>query len=120
MSSPKIGTLSKDDFEFDTEFHSVSEKYFVFSVVWTIMSVVDKKGRVLLDHYLRDLESIFPSNNTFYDYYINPKKQDFELWENIVPNWILHQSSDFEQIFVPTIDTTRTMYIQIILFMITT
>lgn len=64
-----------------------------------------------LENYLRDLESIFPSNNTFYDYYINPKKQDFELWENIVPNCIPHQSSDFEQIFVPTIDTTRTMYI---------
>ena len=103
--------LRREEYESNQNYYQMLEKTFAFCIVWSIMSAVDEKGRILLDHFIRGIENIFPSNHTVYDYFVDPKKQDFELWGNKVSNWIPQQALSFQQIFVPTVDTTRTMYI---------
>lgn len=34
----------------------VSEKFFVFSMVWSVMAAADESGRAKLDTFLRDVE----------------------------------------------------------------
>jgi len=75
------------------------------------MSAVDERGRILMDQYFREIESIFPPNHSVYDYYLDGQKRDFELWERKVTSLQPTYDLGFQQIFVPTIDTTRTMFI---------
>jgi len=50
------------------------EKWFAFSLIWTIGATVNEDGRNLFDSQMRDIESMFPNNLTVYDYYVNAEK----------------------------------------------
>ena len=104
----KLGSIHYDSMQ---ESHQTSEKWFVFCLVWSVMSAVDGKGRIMLDNYFRDIESIFPPHDTIYDFYVDAKLNDFVRWERKIPKWIPQQDVCFHQIFVPTINTTRTIHI---------
>jgi hypothetical protein len=47
----------------------VSEKWFLFCLIWSVMAAVDEKGRKMLDQLLRDIEAQFPPTLTVYDYW---------------------------------------------------
>ena len=89
------------------------EKLFVFSVIWSVGATVEEDSRKRIDDILRDIESIFPHQNTVYEHYINFEKRDWGAWEErLSANWRPQEKDlEFHQISVPTIDTTRNKYI---------
>lgn len=46
-----------------------------------------------------------------YDYYVDPKKLDWELWEPKVPPFRYLKTMPFHKMIVPTVDTVRNLYI---------
>jgi len=88
----------------------IAEKWFVFAMIWSIMAAVDETGRKKLDICLRDLEAQFPPTHTVYDYYCDPKKGDFELWENTLLSWRPRKGDPFFRMIVPTSDSARNSF----------
>mmetsp|Transcript_6953 Transcript_6953/g.8584 ORF Transcript_6953/g.8584 Transcript_6953/m.8584 type:complete len:2263 (-) Transcript_6953:99-6887(-) len=94
------------------DFCKIAEKKFIFCVVWTIMAGVDEKGRASLNLFLRDIDSIFPPMQTVYDYYLDPQKSEFELWDTkTTATWIPPKMASFHQFIVPTSDSIRNSFI---------
>lgn len=56
------------------------EKWFIFCFIWAFGGSLDESGRKVFDLVFRDIESIFPGNNTIYDYYINADKNEWQSW----------------------------------------
>lgn len=44
-----------------------------------------------------------------YDYFVDPKKLDWELWEPKVPPFRYLKTMPFHKMIVPTVDTVRQM-----------
>jgi len=91
--------------------YALAEKWFVFCCIWSIMAAVDDEGRKSLDVFLRDIEAQFPPSHKVYEYYVDPKKNDWELWESRVPNWRPLRGQDFHSMIVPTVDTVRNAFV---------
>lgn len=89
----------------------LSEKWFVFCLIWSVMAAVDEKGRRLLDIFLRDIEPQFPPTLTVYDYYLDAKKSEWEMWDTRVPAWRPLPSMAFHKMIVPTTDTVRNAFV---------
>ena len=49
------------------------EKWFCFSIVWSLLAAADRPSRKRLDYLMRDIDSTFPAANTIYDYWVDPK-----------------------------------------------
>ena len=47
------------------------EKWMAFCLIWSFGATLDENGRKTFDGIFRDIESMFPSNFTVFDYYIN-------------------------------------------------
>ena len=103
--------VQKVEGEQPAKYQQICEKWFVFSMIWTVMAAADEGSRVLLDQCLREIEAQFPPMQTVYDYFIDTKKQDFELWESKLTNWRPRKGAEFSQFIVPTIDTIRNSYV---------
>ena len=110
LCTPANG-VEKVEGEPPAKYQQLCEKWFVFSMIWTVMAAVDEGGRILLDQCLRDIEAQFPPMQSVYDYFVDPKKSDFELWETKLPNWRPRKGQSFAKMIVPTIDTIRNSYI---------
>jgi len=83
------------------------EKWFVFSIIWSLGATVEETSRKEIDLILRDIESMFPHAHTVYDHYINTEKRDWAPWDDkLQANW-KPISSEFTKINVPTVDTIR-------------
>jgi len=93
------------------KFYAVAEKWFVYCTIWSVMAAVDEVGRKMLDAFLRDIEAQFPPSHKVYDYFVDPKKNDWELWESRVPNWRPLRGQDFHSMIVPTVDTVRNAFV---------
>eukprot|EP00752_Nemacystus_decipiens_P009956 g8879.t1 len=89
----------------------LAEKWFVFSMVWSVMAAADEDGRAKLDAVLRDVEAQFPPSASVYDYYVDPKKLDWELWEPKVPPFRYLKTMPFHKMIVPTVDTIRNSFV---------
>jgi len=89
----------------------LAEKWFVFALTWSIMAAVDEVGRKRLDVHLRDLEAQFPPTHTIYDYFCDPKKGEFELWDSMLTSWRPRKGDPFFRMIVPTSDTVRNLFL---------
>eukprot|EP00163_Fabomonas_tropica_P002875 TRINITY_DN1232_c0_g1_i1.p1 TRINITY_DN1232_c0_g1~~TRINITY_DN1232_c0_g1_i1.p1 ORF type:complete len:4516 (+),score=1594.38 TRINITY_DN1232_c0_g1_i1:127-13674(+) len=108
LATPENG-VNKDD----TDFYSrMIELWFLFAAIWSIGAAVDEESRKKFDGYLRELEGQFPTKDTVYEYYVDPKKRTWVLWEEKVPNaWKPLPNTPFYKILVPTIDTVRNTFL---------
>ena len=66
--------LSFEGSKKDDLYISLLEKWFAFALIWSVGASVNEEGRNYFDYQMRDIESMFPHNNTVYDYYINTEK----------------------------------------------
>jgi len=104
--------LSFESSKKDDLYLSLLEKWFTFALIWSVGASVNEDGRNIFDYHLRDIESMFPHNNTVYDYYINTEKQEWALWEEKIGAIYKPPAGiPFHKMFVPTTDTTRNRYI---------
>lgn len=88
------------------------QKYFIFSMIWSIGACVDEEGRKKLDMLFREFDTQFPSEDSVYEYHIDTKAKVWKSWEERVnKNWKPPTNKPFYKILVPTIDTTRNSFI---------
>ena len=66
------------------DFNAYTEKWFVFSMIWSVGATIDESSRRELDIVIRDIEPMFPTSNTVFDYYINLKKGDWAPWDEML------------------------------------
>ena len=92
------------------------EKIFVYSVCWSIGSLLEAEDRMKFDQWLRehDTNKIMPQvaeGETIYEYFVNPNTRQWEKW--VPPSWEYPQGSklDFSNLLVPTMDSTRALYV---------
>jgi dynein heavy chain len=93
--------------------HSDIEKLCIFCLAWSVGGTADEKGRFRIDSCLREIDSRLMPTRSIYDYFIDPKTGEFEVWE--VKEEARKQGINpvaFHDILVPTLDTVR--YLQII------
>lgn len=81
------------------DFHAYAEKWFVFAMVWSIGATVDEHSRRELDIVIRDIEPMFPTTNTVFDYYINLKKCDWAPWDEMLKTQDL-RAKEFHDIYI--------------------
>ncbi|CAM9519888.1 unnamed protein product [Discosporangium mesarthrocarpum] len=89
----------------------LAEKWFIFSMVWSVMAAANEEGRKKLDSFLRDVEAQFPPTATVYDYFVDVKKRDWEPWESKVPSFRYIKGAPFHKMIVQTVDTVRNSYV---------
>jgi dynein heavy chain len=81
-------------------------------VIWSIGGAVDDNGRKLIDQCIPDIDSHFLPSQSIYDYFIDPKTNEFELWESKVSRVTKNGTCpSFHDIIVPTQDTVCNSYI---------
>ena len=99
--------LSSDTLEGDA-FLSFVEKWFLFCMTWSVLGAVNEKGRSALDAVVRDIDTVYPPVQTMYDYFVDPKTQEFKLWDDKLSGaFRIPQGQPFHKVLVPTIDTLR-------------
>ena len=87
--------LSKEDFL------AYTEKWFVFAMIWSIGATVgDEKSRKEIDFIIRDIEPMFPTTNTVFEYYINPDKKDWDAWESKLSKNQSFVQKEFHEIYI--------------------
>lgn len=59
----------------------MTKMWFVFSMIWSICATVDEPGRIKIDSFIREMESLFPLKDTIYDYYVDVKNMSLQSWE---------------------------------------
>ncbi|XP_069776188.1 dynein axonemal heavy chain 2 isoform X2 [Narcine bancroftii] len=91
----------------DNYMHMVS-MVFVFSLIWSVCASVDEDGRKKMDNFLREMDGSFPSKETVYEYYVDPKAKVWTSFEErLMKSWRYPSNLPFYKIIVPTVDTVR-------------
>uniref|UniRef100_W5N7B2 Dynein axonemal heavy chain 2 n=1 Tax=Lepisosteus oculatus TaxID=7918 RepID=W5N7B2_LEPOC len=104
LATPENGVNPSDS----DNFSRMVELWFTFSLIWSICASVDEEGRKKIDNFLRETEGTFPSKDTIYEYYVDPKNKTWALFEEKLPKgWRYPPGSPFYKIMVPTVDTVR-------------
>jgi hypothetical protein len=60
------------------------ELWFLFSLIWSLGATVDENSRKKFDMFLREIEGQFPRKHTVFEYYVDPIKRGWALWEDKV------------------------------------
>ncbi|XP_063786889.1 dynein axonemal heavy chain 2 [Pseudophryne corroboree] len=97
----------------DTDNYSrMVELWFLFCLIWSVCASVDEDGRRKIDNYMRELEGSFPSKDTVYEYFVDPKSKNWLNFEEKLPKgWRIPPNAPFYKIMVPTVDTVRYQFI---------
>ena len=94
------------------------EKYFVYSIAWSIGGLFESEEREKFHKYLESRNAPLPNisaqkmsvdKETVFDYYIDPSTKQWKFWE--ADQWQVPKRMAFSQLLIPTIDSTRTEYI---------
>jgi dynein heavy chain len=93
-------------------YYTLAEKWFTWSVVWSLCAAADEIGRRRFDWCLRDIDGQFPIGATVYDYYVEPNAGEWKPWEEKVPRGLkASKDTPFFKIIVPTVDTVRNSFV---------
>ncbi|XP_034941913.1 dynein heavy chain 6, axonemal [Chelonus insularis] len=84
---------------------------FVFSYLWGIGGNVTDGSRKTFELFVRTQLEKDVNSRELWNFYINPKLQQFDLWQNILPTFQYDENVPFFEILVPTIDTVRFGYL---------
>lgn len=67
---------------------SMTKKWFLFCMIWSLCGTVNESGRLLIDNFIREMEGVFPLKDTVYDYFVDPKQKTFIPWhDKLINNW---------------------------------
>lgn len=54
-------------------------------MIWSLCASVNEDGRLKMDKFIREIESLFPLRDTVYEYYVDPRPRAYTLWETKLP-----------------------------------
>jgi len=102
--------LSKDD----TTLAVQLEKVFLYSLIWGIAGLLDSNDRVKLDAWLRGVDNTFMPvcgpKETIYEYFLD-ESCEFKLWKPEKWTYPKTEHLDFSNLLVPTMDSTRAIFL---------
>ena len=85
------------------------EMWFLYSLIWAMGGTVDEAGRKAFDMHLRELDARYPSQDTVFEYFVDPKKKAWVPWEEkLGQTYRPAPDTPFFKMVVPTVDTLRT------------
>jgi dynein heavy chain len=84
------------------------EKWIVLCIAWSFGASLDFQDRKLIDQCIRDIDSHLLPPRSLFDYHINPKTNEYELWETKIS---IGPFSVFQEIVIPTESHARYSYI---------
>jgi dynein heavy chain len=100
----------------------VMEKLFLYCLCWSLGALLEQEDRVKFHHWLteRDNNHLMPTleeeGDTIYEYYVNMHSLSWEKWRP--PRWTYPLPAaggsaklDFSNLLVPTMDSTRAIYL---------
>jgi dynein heavy chain len=92
------------------------EKFFLYSLCWSLGGLLEAEGRSKFDCWLRerDTKKAMPNvseGETIYEYFVNPKTLEWERWSPPKWNYPTGEKLNFSNLLVPTMDSTRAMYV---------
>ena len=102
----------------DKELRTNMERYFVYCLCWSVGALLEADDRLKFDEWLRSRDvdrSVMPrverQGETIFEYFINPQTCQWEKWSP--PTWTCPKDEklDFSNLLVPTMDSTRAMYV---------
>ena len=93
------------------DYTNVAEKVFVFCIVWAIGATIDESSRKKFSANMAEIDPIGPAAGSLFEYYVDVTKNDFVSWEIKVPSWRPQKGMTFHDMIVPTVESTRSMYI---------
>ncbi|XP_063992717.1 dynein axonemal heavy chain 8 [Diachasmimorpha longicaudata] len=110
-----VGLLQHDESHTFTDRHL--ERFFLFSMMWSLGAVLELDGRARLQEFLISHPSkcdwpILREDDTIFEYLI-AKNGNWIHWSKMVPifNYPSDNVLDYHKILVPNIDNTRTMFL---------
>ena len=95
------------------------ESMFLFSLVWSVGGTIDDAGRATMDQLIREISkeadtykmspsSHFPAISSVYDYMYDVTTSKWISWsDKLDPEFSIAAGTKFQQIMVPTVDTSR-------------
>jgi len=92
------------------------ESLLIFAIVWSFGATGDETSRKLFDKYLRNetegsttykFVNPFPNSESVYDYSFDNNKRQWIDWLKTIPPFSIPKEASFQDIIVPTTDTTR-------------
>ncbi|XP_076804944.1 dynein axonemal heavy chain 10-like [Clavelina lepadiformis] len=115
------------DYKVDNGDPMVLECLFLESMYWSVGGTLLETGRVTFDDFIKRLASMTGVNDddknparpgeiptrysTLYDYHFEVEENAWLPWSQIVPKYEHDPEMKYNQILVPTIDTTRTTWL---------
>lgn len=93
---------------------TIIEKLFVYSLVWSLGSLLEAGDRKKFSLYLKetagDLAPRLEGDDTLYEYYVNPESHEWEKWQP--PEYVFNADTfDFASALIPTVDSVRAEYL---------
>jgi len=94
------------------------ERIFVYCMCWSLAALLEAEDRLKFDQWMRELDTnnVMPvvenEGETIYEYFVNPETYEWQKWNP--PKWKYPQGSeklDFSNLLVPTMDSTRALYV---------
>lgn len=99
----------------DTMEHDL-EKIFIYCVCWSLGALLEADDRMKFDEWLRERDSnkVMPQveeGETVFEYFVNPSSFKWEKWKPPVWNYPSGEHLNFSNLLVPTMDSTRAIYV---------
>jgi len=91
------------------------ERYFLYSLCWTVAGILENKDCAKVDKCLRGLSKVMPdpgeANDTIYEFKVDDSTGDWVHWVTLIPKWEMTPgftvSGAFASLLIPTVDSTR-------------
>ena len=97
--------------EFAEKQKVIYEGFFAFAFMWAFGAALSE-DRIPFNGQMRSLSKVkFPEGGMVWDYYFSPATQQFEPWADVVSPFDADLDGLFQNIVVPTAETTRQHYL---------
>jgi len=109
LATPEHGVAPEDGQE---AFTTLLEMWFLFCLIWGIGGTLDEDGRKKFDTFMREKDARYPSADTVFEYFVEPKQRQWMTWESkLSSTYRPPPETPFFKILVPTIDTVRNSFV---------
>lgn len=89
------------------EIQSIYDAFFVFAGMWALGAGLDEDKLWFSGNWKSQSKIKFPENGQCFDYYFDPIKHEWVLWDDVVIPFNKEYEGLYQNMIVPTAETTR-------------